>query len=103
MGAPVIHPADPVTGSVTVDLGWPVKRKGNGGTLSSVTLRRMNAGDLRAIDALGPDASDERQALLLIQLCSGMLPLDVDALDIVDVTALGGVVGGFSVAGRPTP
>ena len=92
---PVIHPpAD--DGSVTVELAYPFTPKGAKAELREVTLRRCRAGDFRKVAGLDADA----QSFRLVELCGGLLPADVDCLDVADWNALVGVVSGFSRAGQ---
>lgn len=92
---PLIHPPA-ADGSVTVDLAFPFVPRGKTEPLRSVTLRRTRAGDARACTGLDENA----QAFLLVERCGGLLPADVDMIDVADWNALVSVVAGFSLAGR---
>ena len=96
---PVIHPPA-ADGSVTVELAYPIQRRGVEGITTSVTLRRARGGDLRATLGI---LNDEARGLALVERLSGWLPADVDALDVVDTLALCEVAGDFLTRGQPTP
>ena len=65
-------------------------------TRSELVLRRLKAKDMRGMPTQASDA-----ALHLIAKSSGLTAMQVDELDLEDVTALGEVIEGFMPPGLP--
>lgn len=70
--------------SKEIKLKYPV-RLGSGQTIEKLTLRRPRVGDLRTAAQLG---SDSEQELALFSRLTGLVPEDLDALDLADYKAL---------------
>lgn len=70
--------------SQTVKLKYPVKLA-TGQNLSEVTLRRARVGDIRAVAHL---SSDSEQELAIFARLTGLVPEDLDMLDIADYKVL---------------
>lgn len=68
----------------TVVLKYPV-RLATGQHLTEVTLRRARVGDIRAVAHLG---SDSEQELAIFARLTGLVPEDLDMLDIADYKVL---------------
>ena len=67
-----------------IKLKYPV-RLATGEMLEKLTLRRPKVGDIRAVAALATDAEQE---LAIMARISGLVPEDLDELDIADYKAL---------------
>ena len=65
-------------------LKYPV-RLPTGETLAKVSVRRPRVGDLRAVSHLATDAEQE---LALLARIAGLVPEDLDLLDLADYKAL---------------
>ena len=70
--------------SKEIKLKYPV-RLATGEMLEKLTLRRPKVGDIRAVAALATDAEQE---LAIMARISGLVPEDLDELDIADYKAL---------------
>lgn len=66
--------------NTVVKLKYPV-RLATGQMLEQVTVRRLCVGDLRAVSHLTNEAEQE---LALFACMTGMIPEDLDCLDLVD-------------------
>ncbi|WP_301817773.1 phage tail assembly protein [Neisseria maigaei] len=66
--------------NTVVKLKYPV-RLATGQILEQVTLRRLRVGDLRAVSHLTNEAEQE---LALFARMAGMIPEDLDCLDLAD-------------------
>ncbi len=66
--------------NTVVKLKYPVKLA-TGQMLEQVTLRRLRVGDLRAVSHLTNEAEQE---LALFARMTGMVPEDLDCLDLAD-------------------
>lgn len=67
-----------------IKLKYPV-RLATGEMLEKLTLRRPKVGDIRAVAGLATDAEQE---LAIMARISGLVPEDLDELDIADYKAL---------------
>ncbi|MDK4529004.1 phage tail assembly protein [Kingella kingae] len=67
-----------------VTLKYPV-RLATGETLQKVTVRRPKVGDLRAVMHIENEAE---QSLMLVSRVTGLVPEDLDELDLKDLEAL---------------
>ena len=70
--------------SKEIKLKYPV-RLATGEMLEKLTLRRPKVGDIRAVTGLTTDAEQE---LAIMARISGLVPEDLDELDIADYKAL---------------
>lgn len=70
--------------SKEIKLKYPV-RLATGEMLEKLTLRRPKVGDIRAVAGLATDAEQE---LAIMARISGLVPEDLDELDIADYKAL---------------
>lgn len=70
--------------NTTVTLKYPVKLA-SGETLTQITVRRPKVGDLRAVMHIGNEAE---QGLMLVSRVTGLVPEDLDELDLKDLEAL---------------
>lgn len=70
--------------SKEIKLKYPV-RLATGEMLEKLTLRRPKVGDIRAVAGLATDAEQELEIMARI---SGLVPEDLDELDIADYKAL---------------
>lgn len=68
----------------TVDLNYPLTLP-TGQKLTSITLRRARVGDLRAVAHLTNEAE---QGLALMSRVTGLVPEDLDMLDLADFNRL---------------
>lgn len=68
-------------------------------TVSEVSLRRMNAGDLRLMDTV---KGDMNKALTLLARLSGLDQRTIDKIDAEDLTNLSAIIEGFMPAGLKT-
>lgn len=68
----------------TVMLKYPV-RLGTGQMLEKVNVRRPRVGDLRAVMHITNEAE---QGLLLVSRVTGLVPEDLDELDLKDLEAI---------------
>ena len=68
----------------TVKLKYPV-RSATGQMLEKVTVRRPRVGDLRAVMHITNEAE---QGLLLVSRVTGLVPEDLDELDLKDLEAI---------------
>lgn len=68
----------------TIVLKYPV-RLNTGDTLQTLTMRRPRVGDLRAVAHLKTDAEQE---LALLARITGLVPEDLDLLDLADYKVL---------------
>jgi hypothetical protein len=68
----------------TVKLKYPV-RLATGQMLEKVTVRRPRVGDLRAVMHITNEAE---QGLLLVSRVTGLVPEDLDELDLKDLEAI---------------
>jgi hypothetical protein len=88
--------------SVTYVLVYPIEIKATDGKVlesyTSFELRRPKGKHLKATDRIAGEAA---KTLALIASCVGVPAEFLDDLDIVDFTALGEIVEGFSKAPRP--
>lgn len=85
------------TQAVEVALEYPIRDFGK--ELHSVTLsRRMNAGDMRAIDAMG----DTEKTLVLIERLCGLSRKAVDAIDVNDLMRISEALAPFLPNAGPT-
>lgn len=73
-----------LNGEMTVSLKYPV-RLPTGQMLDKVTVRRPRVGDLRAVLHISNEAE---QGLALVARISGMVPEDLDMLDLKDLEAI---------------
>ena len=73
-----------LNGETTVTLKYPV-RLATGQTLEKVTVRRPRVGDLRAVMHIGNEAE---QGLALVSRVTGLVPEDLDMLDLRDLEAI---------------
>ena len=87
---PVVHDPDPETGAVRVTLAMPIERKGRE-PRGEVTIRRLRGEDMRATSS---KRGEDRTYELTIR-AGGLLPSELDAMDIADLLAVTGVVDGF--------
>lgn len=71
-------------GSQTITLKYPA-RLATGQTLTKVTVRRPRVGDLRAVMHIGNEAE---QGLALVSRITGLIPEDLDELDLKDLEAI---------------
>lgn len=67
-----------------IKLKYPV-RLATGEMLEKVTVRRPRVGDLRAVMHITNDAA---QGLLLVSRVTGLVPEDLDELDLKDLEAI---------------
>jgi hypothetical protein len=92
-----------MSGSVTYVLQYPFEVKAADGkvleSFTSFELKRPKGKHLKATDHVNGEAA---KTLALIASCAGVLPEFLNELDIVDFTALGEIVEGFTKAPRPT-
>ena len=70
--------------TTTVELKYPV-RLPTGETLDKLTLRRVKVGDLRAVSRIENEAE---QGLAILARITGLVPEDLDLLDLEDLNAL---------------
>ncbi|MDK4618737.1 phage tail assembly protein, partial [Kingella kingae] len=73
-----------LNGEITVTLKYPM-RLATGQTLNKVTVRRPRVGDLRAVMHIGNEAE---QGLALVSRVTGLVPEDLDMLDLKDLEAI---------------
>lgn len=73
-----------LNGEITVSLKYPV-RLATGQTLDKVTVRRPRVGDLRAVMHI---ANEAEQGLALVSRITGLVPEDLDMLDLKDLEAV---------------
>lgn len=73
-----------LNGETTVTLKYPV-RLATGQTLDKVTVRRPRVGDLRAVMHI---ANEAEQGLALVARVTGLVPEDLDMLDLRDLEAI---------------
>lgn len=73
-----------LNGETTVTLKYPVKLA-TGQTLNKVTVRRPRVGDLRAVMHISNEAE---QGLMLVSRVTGLVPEDLDELDLKDLEAI---------------
>jgi len=70
-----------LNGETTLELAYPV-RLATGQVLDKVTVRRPRVGDLRAVAHI---ASEAEQGLALVSQITGLVPEDLDMLDLKDL------------------
>ena len=70
-----------LNGETTIELAYPV-RLATGQLLEKVTVRRARVGDLRAVAHI---ASETEQGLALVSQITGLVPEDLDMLDLQDL------------------
>lgn len=70
--------------NTVVKLKYPV-RLATGQVLSELTVRRPRVGDLRAVMHIG---SEVEQGLMLVARVTGLVPEDLDELDLQDLEAV---------------
>ena len=70
-----------LNGETIVTLKYPVKLA-TGQTLNKVTVRRPRVGDLRAVMHISNEAE---QGLMLVSRVTGLVPEDLDMLDLKDL------------------
>lgn len=70
--------------NAVVKLKYPV-RLATGQVLSELTIRRPRVGDLRAVMHIG---SEVEQGLMLVARVTGLVPEDLDELDLQDLEAV---------------
>ena len=70
--------------TTTVELKYPV-RLPTGETLDKLTLRRVKVGDLRVVSRIENEAE---QGLAILARITGLVPEDLDLLDLEDLNAL---------------
>lgn len=70
-----------LNGETTLELAYPV-RLATGQMLDKVTVRRPRVGDLRAVAHI---ASETEQGLALVAQITGLVPEDLDMLDLKDL------------------
>ncbi|XXQ68994.1 phage tail assembly protein [Neisseriaceae bacterium B1] len=75
-----------LNGEITVTLKYPT-RLATGETLNKVTVRRPRVGDLRAVMHI---ANEAEQGLALVSRITGLIPEDLDMLDLKDLEAIQG-------------
>ncbi|CAN5533470.1 hypothetical protein BH09PSE4_BH09PSE4_14600 [soil metagenome] len=68
-------------------------------TITTVQVRRPVARDFRAIDAVKGEIA---QSLTMIEQLTGLMRVQVDKLDGVDMAAIGEIIEGFMLPGLPT-
>ena len=73
-----------LNGEITVTLKYPM-RLATGQTLNKLTVRRPRVGDLRAVMHIGNEAE---QGLALVSRVTGLVPEDLDMLDLKDLEAI---------------
>ncbi len=73
-----------INGEMTVSLKYPV-RLATGQMLDKVTVRRPRVGDLRAVMHI---ANEAEQGLALVSRMTGLVPEDLDMLDLKDLEAV---------------
>lgn len=73
-----------LTGETVVELRYPV-RLATGQTLDKVAVRRPRVGDLRAVMHITGEAE---QGLMLVSRVTGLVPEDLDMLDLKDLEAI---------------
>lgn len=73
-----------LNGETTVKLKYPV-RLATGQTLEKVTVRRPRVGDLRAVMHINNEAE---QGLALVARVTGLIPEDLDMLDLKDLEVI---------------
>lgn len=73
-----------LTGETVVELRYPV-RLATGQTLEKVAVRRPRVGDLRAVMHITGEAE---QGLMLVSRVTGLVPEDLDMLDLKDLEAI---------------
>ena len=73
-----------LNGEITVTLKYPM-RLATGQTLNKVTVRRPRVGDLSAVMHIGNEAE---QGLALVSRVTGLVPEDLDMLDLKDLEAI---------------
>lgn len=76
----------------TVKLKYPVKLA-TGQTLEQLEVRRARVGDVRAVAHI---ESETEQGLALIARVTGLVPEDLDMLDLADLNALQETFRGFT-------
>lgn len=89
-----------LTGETVVELRYPV-RLATGQTLDKVAVRRPRVGDLRAVMHITGEAE---QGLMLVSRVTGLVPEDLDMLDLKDLEAIQATFRGEDEAdgGEPT-
>lgn len=65
----------------TVKLDYPIK-DGHGNEITELKIRRAKAKDIRKMKG----ATDSEQSISLLALLTGLVPEDIDELDIADFT-----------------
>ena len=70
-----------LNGETTIELAYPV-RLATGQVLEKVTVRRPRVGDLRAVVHI---TSEAEQGLALVSQITGLVPEDLDMLDLKDL------------------
>lgn len=73
-----------LTGETVVELRYPV-RLATGQMLDKVAVRRPRVGDLRAVMHITGEAE---QGLMLVSRVTGLVPEDLDMLDLKDLEAI---------------
>lgn len=73
-----------LTGETVVELRYPV-RLATGQTLDKVSVRRPRVGDLRAVMHITGEAE---QGLMLVSRVTGLVPEDLDMLDLKDLETI---------------
>ena len=88
-------------GTVHYSLRWPISYEQGGSpkTISSVTVRRKNMGDLMAIKNL---ANPVDIGAVTLQRLTGLLDHEMNRMDDVDCDAIGDIIEGFTRPGRAT-
>ena len=61
----------------------------------TVTLKRFNGGQMRAIQKVKDDFDKISK---MIELSTGLVPIQVDSMDVIDITQLGEICGVFMSA-----
>jgi hypothetical protein len=69
-------------------------------TIASVEVRRPVAKDFRMLDSV--IAGDVGKSLAMIEQLTGLMRVQVDKLDGLDMTAIGAIIEGFMEPGPPT-
>lgn len=94
MNGPLSHTlACPIT--MTFNSGKPDERTE---TVAEVTIRAPKARDMRVVDK---HTGQVAQSLAMIAQLTGLAIMQVDELDVVDVTAIGDIIEGFTKPGPP--
>ena len=81
MAKPAKQPTQSLNGETTLELAYPV-RLATGQVLDKVTVRRPRVGALRAVAHI---ASEAEQGLALVSQITGLVPEDLDMLDLKDL------------------